>query len=49
MNSSKYAELDAQQLAKINSLAEEIGVILVAFNTSFTAGSNEGDSTEADN
>ncbi|WP_332645389.1 hypothetical protein [Lysinibacillus sp. 54212] len=46
MDTSNYAELDSQQLDKINSLAEEIGVILVAYNKSISAMSNEGSSAE---
>ncbi|MEO4054681.1 hypothetical protein [Solibacillus sp. CAU 1738] len=45
---TNFAELDAEQLEKINSLADEMGIILVAYNkTMATASSDEGGSNEA--
>lgn len=49
MDRSQYAELDAQQLEKINSLQEEIGVILIAFDASSRASRNNADRIETRN
>lgn len=42
MNEIKFAQLDTQQLEKINELEEKIGVTLVAYDPSSTPSQGSG-------
>lgn len=46
---SNFAELNEKQLEKINALADEMNVVLVAYNKTGTPLSPEGGSSEANN